>query len=63
MLVAVASYFLEDLLDLLVTFPDVFLLVVATADDADELFPRRSGGKRGGSEAGGGTFQSVILKL
>src|SRR5205823_5135538 len=54
--VAVAADFLENLFDLLVTFPDVFLLVEAAADDADELFPRRLGMRRGGSDAGGGTF-------
>jgi hypothetical protein len=53
---------LEDLFDLLVTFLDVPLLVVATADDADELFPRRPDGARSESEAGGGVFQNVILE-
>ena len=48
-LVAVAADFLEDFFDLLVAFADVFLLVVAAADDADELASRRRGGSGEGA--------------
>ena len=59
--VAVTTDFREDFFDLLVALADVFLLVIAAADNGDQPASRGWRGQRDRGDAGGGLFQGVVL--